>query len=167
MSLSRPITVVSNIVFIIVCIILTSVITLNYLRTSARADAEVLESGASVGGLGWLHPEEADLTVFVAISPDCRFCTLSMPFYARITAAAAQSRRRVRVVIAATAPVDTTKAYLARFGVHPASVVRLPGDIRLKGTPTLVLMSSTRTIVAGWFGRLSSRQEATLLTLLS
>jgi hypothetical protein len=154
-------------VFIIVCVVLGTVIVLNYLHTPAPADAEVLPSGAPVAGITQIHPEEVDITVLVAVSADCRFCTVSMPFYARSAAAAARSRRRVRMVIAADAPVESTKLYIGQFSVRPTGIARLPNGVHLKGTPTLLVISPAGELLAGWFGRLSPRQEEGLLRLLS
>lgn len=166
---SRRIDLISHVAFIALCTVLGTVAILNYRHAvnGSGPDAEVLSPRTPVDGLEEIRPQEADLTVFVAVSADCRFCTMSMPFYARMTETALRSRRRVKVVIAADAPVESTKLYIEQYRVHATAIIKLPSKAHLKGTPTLLVISRGGGVVAGWFGRLSSDQEAGLLKLLS
>ena len=89
-----------------------------------------------------------------------------MRFYSRLVDEAQKSQGRVTVVFGSKEPVSTTIRYLESNGLHDAVAVSAPGDVPVGGTPTLLVVGRTGSVLNGWLGRLSRRQEDTVFTLI-
>jgi len=106
-------------------------------------------------------------TLLMVISPNCKFCTKSMPFYQRLMADRSSKKYDAQVV-AFYLPVDneeSVRAYMESFGVKPDLVLPFPHEIlgRLSGTPSLVLVDSKNAVVGSWRGMLNKEGEEELL----
>lgn len=105
--------------------------------------------------------DRADLTMLMVVQSQCGFCTESMPFYRRLMTLRPQVAGRVRFVAVSLDQVKTGRAYLAEHGVEPDAVLPYPPstEIRLQGTPTILVIDRARTIVGLWTGKLEPSQE--------
>jgi hypothetical protein len=160
---------VSHWVFIATCVVLTLVALGKHVgrtppRTSAR---EAKVRGILIESAQVLAVGQYDVTILVAVSPGCSFCTASMPFYGTLLAAARTSRHRTQVVFGSRAPVPDLRAYLASSHVNPDKVIFVPVEIPLEGTPTVFVIASSGEIRDAWIGRLDAEQEKALLRLVT
>jgi hypothetical protein len=106
-------------------------------------------------------------TLLMVVSPNCRFCTKSMPFYQRLLADRSSRRYEARIV-ALYLPIDneeSVRAYMQSHGVQPDQVLPFPREVlgRLSGTPSLVLMDSANTVLGSWRGMLNKKGEEEVL----
>lgn len=105
----------------------------------------------------------AEKTLIVWVNSGCKYCTESMGFYRRLTAAP----RRAKLLVMGREAVEVITAYLEGHGVRPDAVVSVPsGRVRLYGTPTLVLVSGDGIVQSVWLGKLGLRDEDRVLRAL-
>jgi peroxiredoxin len=104
------------------------------------------------------HP----LTLLLVTASTCHFCTASTPFYQRLVSTAHDYDVKV---IGVTAEDPTlNQAYLAKHGVTVDTVVSAAGNqIVVRGTPTLILVTSSGRVLDAWHGQLDSREEQRVL----
>lgn len=119
-----------------------------------------VQPGDRVAALAELVPNGADQALLVALSPDCHYCTESMPFYSRLLretkerptpliALVSSAGERVReVAIAASAGVAFDDVVVADF---PRA--------RLVATPTVVHVDRRGKVLDVWRGQLTPDAE--------
>lgn len=89
------------------------------------------------------------------VSPDCHFCTSSIPFYRTL----ASDDRQFIFTFAGLQPVDELKAYSVENRLRLDRYISIDrADIDLKGTPTLVLVSPVGTVERVWLGEVSDQE---------
>jgi hypothetical protein len=92
----------------------------------------------------------------IHLRSDCKYCTESMPFYRRLV----QATSRLPVIAVGYEQRDVLVAYLQQHGLLADHVITLrAGSLRTGGTPTLILIDSTRTASAIWRGYLTDSEE--------
>lgn len=156
----------SHLAFIVACAVLSAVVVWQYFGAPSRREArEGVGKDTSLPAEHVLR-QRPGLTVYVEISSGCHYCTESMPFYSRLANEAQRSHGRVTVVFGSGESIATTIRYLENNGVHAPVAVSAPGDLPVKGTPTLFVIGRMGTILNGWLGRLSHRQEEIVLSFL-
>jgi hypothetical protein len=85
-----------------------------------------------------------------------------MPFYRTLSGVARANG--VKVVALSTDPAGVCEQYLSSNDVHADAVVHVsPSALRVRGTPTLVLVGSDASIRRVWTGRLPAEVEKDLL----
>jgi len=155
---------IADAAFTLACLVLVAVVVRNqYLKSEAASKARV---GAVAVGTPFpsLPVDDQGLTLVVYLSPSCRFCQESMPFYRTLSARVHQSRAtRLAYPMGAEAPMFRT--YLSTNGLDPNGAAQLPVVAGVRGTPTIVAVSAG--VVSGsWSGRLTPDQEKELLALI-
>jgi hypothetical protein len=106
-----------------------------------------------------------DRTLVLALSTNCHFCSESAPFYQNVLSRLAA--RKVRVV--AVFPQSTSEAseYLKRLNLQIPNVQQVNfRQVRVPGTPTLILLDQHSVVTNVWVGKLMSEQEAEVLSKL-
>lgn len=97
----------------------------------------------------------APRTVLVFVSSNCRYCTESMPFYRRLT-----GLRKAPIIVVGYQPADVLRAYVNSQGVFPDAVVSAtPSTLAVSGSPTVIIVDSSRRVVAVWRGLLRARES--------
>jgi hypothetical protein len=155
-------------VAVIVLAVVTSAVLVK--RFLIGGDGAVRPEGGIVAGTRLTLPgvdwAEADRTLLLALSTQCRYCTESAPFYRRLAAEAAK-RRNVRLVGVLPQRADESGAYLSRHGVALGRTVQASPDVLgVRGTPTLILVDGSGAVVKSWVGRLPEGEEADVLAHL-
>jgi hypothetical protein len=94
-----------------------------------------------------------DRTLIVALSSKCRFCVSSLPALKSLAEVADQSQGYSRVVAVFPKGDAQATAFLADAGVQiPAtSDIAFP-DLRVRGTPTFLLLDRQARVVDAWTG---------------
>lgn len=100
-------------------------------------------------------------TFFLFTSPDCAFCVNSALFHKRLLSEAAS--RSVPFFVAV--PVaDKPPEYLASTGIAPSKLLGwLDFNMRVVGTPSLVLVDSQGTVRKVWTGQVASAAQGEVL----
>jgi hypothetical protein len=109
----------------------------------------------------------ADRTLLLVVRRGCRFCDESMPFYQRLSASP-QLADRTRLVIVAPDDEGVTREELAKHDVKVHQIVRAAlGGLKVRGTPTAIMVSREGVVQRIWTGLLREREEADLLQALT
>lgn len=153
----------THVALIAVCCIAGYVLLDRHLSYSRRDSPQ----HASLVGKRVTLPENAhqpaSATVLVAFATTCHYCRESIDLYKQITERARRVRGEVRVVfMSLQTPTEVTK-YLHENGVDPEAVIRLPPDIHISGTPTILLAGSDGTVKSQFVGKLSADREKDLV----
>lgn len=105
-------------------------------------------------------------TLVLVLSADCQYCTASAPFYRRLVSKGlvAHSTRFLAVFPQA---VKESREYLAGLGVKIDELQQAPpASVGAKGTPTLILVNASGTVVQSWDGLLPPNAETEVLAYL-
>lgn len=107
---------------------------------------------------------ERQWTMVAALSPQCRFCTESMPFYSRLRSTYAS----VPLVVVGRAGPAELKAYCEANGLKALRYENVtPRDLELAATPTLLLVDPSGVVRSIWRGRLSPAAERSVEAALT
>ena len=166
MKIAKKIEVAANIALIVVCLLLGVILLKNHLlpKTTETVQAGVGPSrtpNVSSLNVDW---KQSELTLVLALSTECHFCTESSPFYRQLT----KERNSVRIVAVLPQEISESKKYLDDLGIKVDEVrqTSLPA-IGVEGTPTLILVDMGGVVKNTWHGKLSRTQESLVLSRLA
>lgn len=161
---------IANIAIIIVCVIASAVLVRNFFFQDRQpAGPPMVEKGDRLEALPAELPAGADRTLVLALSPQCGFCTQSMPFYKRLVDERNQKGSKVKVVAAVGQPdaLPTEQAALTSAGVTPDALIDLDFmAMKINGTPTVLLVDNKGKVLDVWFGKLTEGDEKKVLAKL-
>jgi thioredoxin-related protein len=164
---------VANIAIILVCAIAAFIlIRNNFFNKNQQAGGPrppEVEVGEQFDALRQVVPAGADRALVVAVSPTCHFCTESMPFYKRLIDERNQKGSNTKVI--AAVPVEEAKAEeqktMTGSGVSPDALVTLDfKEIKVPGTPTILLVDNQGKVLDVWVGKQESSGEEEILETL-
>ncbi len=123
----------------------------------AHAGPQIGVQLASPQGYDWSSRQR---TLVLALQTDCAYCEASMPFYKRL-AAVANERRATHGMISVFPNSQTdVDRLLERIGLQvPAVATTTLAALGVSGTPTLILVDSTGTVLKTWIGQLAPAGE--------
>jgi hypothetical protein len=156
-----------NLVFIVAAVILA---TLAVRQQFAGGDATGRPPGYAKGeaapALQGLDFSTQERTVVLFATTRCRYCAESMPFYQRLGEKVA-ARRGARFVVVSPEPTAALAAYLQGRQVSPSAVLSVEArSVRVRGTPTLLVVDRRGQIDEAWEGKLTPAQEEAVLSSL-
>ncbi len=162
---------VANIAIILVCAIAAFVLVRQHFfnQNAQGGRPPEIEAGDQFKELGQVVPAGTDRALVVALAPDCHFCEESMPFYKRLVEE--RNRKGSKVKVIAAVGLEEAKAEeqkkLDSAGVSPDALVVLPfDDIKLRGTPTIVLVDNQGEVHNVWIGKQPASGEEEILETL-
>jgi len=95
----------------------------------------------------------------LVLSTSCKYCTESLPFYRRLTEQNAAERKLNIVAAFSQEPPEASK-YLIKNEISVDQVVKAEAaEIRVRGTPTLILTDRNGIVLDLWAGKLSPGME--------
>jgi len=170
-TLFKRIELVTNIAIIMVALLLATFLIKNLIvdRSASRrrlaATEQALKPGMKVSlpGFDW---SMKDSHIVLVLQKGCHFCSESAPFYQQLVRGVAG---RPDLQLVATLPQSTNEArqYLNEIKVPIAEVVQANlGSIKVRGTPTLLLVDKTGMITDIWSGKLPPEKESEVLNRL-
>ncbi len=163
---------VANIAIIVVCVIAAFILIRNNFFNRPQAGGP-RPPEAAVGerfdALRQVVPTGTDRALVMAVSPTCHFCTDSMPFYKRLIDERNQRGSKTKVI--AAVPHEEAKAEerqkMASAGVNPDDVVAVDfQNIKVPGTPTVLLVDNQGKVLDVWVGKQDSSGEEKILKTL-
>ncbi|MDQ1729128.1 MAG: hypothetical protein QOD33_1253 [Pyrinomonadaceae bacterium] len=159
----------ANIAIILVAISLVVVLAKRFVFTPP-SQGQTADSAPSNIGTKISLPEvdwsKLDKNLLLVLSDSCRYCTESAPFYQRLVQERAQ-RESFRLTAVLPQPVSDGQKYLNGLGVSIDEIKQLPpAAIRIRGTPTLLLINRAGVVTDEWLGKLSPEKEAEVLSRL-
>ena len=140
-----------------------------YLRTPAATNQHTPVSNQvgkkiSLQGIDWSKSEQ---TLLMFLNTQCGYCKQSEPFYRRLTNGGID-HQKVRLIAVFPQRLETSKEYLDCVGIA-VDDIRQPvsSDLKVKGTPTLVLVNADGIATNEWVGFLSHLEEVDIMSRLS
>jgi len=159
----------ANIAIILVAISLVVVLAKRFIFSGSNHNQSPDTTQSNVGtrvSLPDVDWSKSNKNLLLVLSESCKYCTESAPFYQRLV----QERTRrdtFRLIAVLPQPVTDGRKYLNGLGVSIDDVQQLPpGAIRIKGTPTLLLINSAGVVTDEWVGKLPSEKEAEVTSRL-
>ena len=105
-------------------------------------------------------------TLVLVVRKGCRFCDESMPFYKQLGDDAAIAKTS-RLVIAAPDDEVVSREELAKQAVRVDQVVKVKGgELKVRGTPTAILVDRGGTVRQVLIGRLDETKQRDLVAVL-
>jgi hypothetical protein len=103
--------------------------------------------------------------VVLVLQVGCRFCDESASFYRELLPRAAE--KNVRVVAVMPNELGEARDYLQAKEISIPTIEKLEiSQLRIRGTPTILLLDKTGTVKNAWEGKLSHLQEKDVLKSL-
>jgi hypothetical protein len=148
----------ANIVVIALAVVVGSVFLKDRLSTPASEPVAVKAGDklATLDGWDWAAHDQ---TLVLGLRKGCHFCEDSAPFYQRLMA---QQQGRSNSTIVAVFPdaADAVKEVVQSEGLRVHALAGVPLErLKISGTPTLLLVDRSGTVLNAWIGVLSPRQE--------
>ena len=159
----------ANIAIVVVAILLSVVLVKRFVLNSdepARPPAaNQLAAGerVSLDGVDW---QKSGHTLLLVLQKGCRYCTESAPFYQRLIQETA-NRSDVKLIALLPQTVTEGKQYLDEIGVGITDIRQVePSQVKVGGTPTLILVDQNGVAVDVWKGKLPPDAEDRVLSKL-
>jgi thiol-disulfide isomerase/thioredoxin len=153
------------VVAIVVCVVLVKRFVINSEETNNANEFKEISAGEKISlpDLDWT---KSDKTLLVVIEKGCHFCSDSAAFYQRIAQETA-SRKNVKLVAVFPHGVDEGREYLKSLGVPITELRQAPlNALKVKGTPTLILVNNAGMVTDTWLGQLSPDKESEVFSRL-
>jgi hypothetical protein len=101
-----------------------------------------------------------DQTLVLGLRKGCHFCEDSAPFYQKLLAQQQPGESSPAIVAVFPDTPEEVKGVVASEGLAVQTLAGVPSDkLKISGTPTLLLVDRTGTVLTAWNGMLSPRQE--------
>jgi thioredoxin-related protein len=159
----------ANIAIILVAIALVAVLAKRYVFTGPNPNQAPEQVQSNVGtkvsqiDVDW---SKSDKNLVLMLSTSCHFCTESAPFYKRLVEQRTQ-QDTFHLTAVLPQPVTEAQSYLNGLGVNIAEIKQLsPAALRIRGTPTLLLVNSAGVVTEEWLGKLPPDKENEVLSRL-
>ena len=159
----------ANIAIILVAISLVVVLAKRFVFTGPAPNTTAESSQPNIGAklsLPDVDWSKSNKNLILVLSDSCKYCSESAPFYQHLVQERAQ-RATFRLTAVFPQPVSDGQKYLNGLGVAIDDIKQLsPGTIRIKGTPTLLLVNNAGIVTDEWLGKLPPEKEAEVLSRL-
>lgn len=168
-QLYKRLELVANIAIIVVAIALVAVLVKRFVFNkdqNASTDQAVpsnLGNKLSQLDVDW---SKSDRNLVLMLSNTCHYCSESAPFYKRLVQERT-NRNTFRLTAVLPQTVAEGRTYLNGLGVDIDEIKQLsPAAIRIRGTPTLLLVNSAGVVTGEWLGKLPPEKENEILSRL-
>jgi thioredoxin-related protein len=165
-TLPKKVELLANIAIIVVAILLGVVLVNRFILSRSPQPNAVQEVQLRPGmklsfpDVAW---EKSRKTLLLVLSTTCKYCNESAPFYQQL-ATRKGSRDDIRIVAVLPQKPDEARKYLGDHGITVDQIRQsAPGAVYVKGTPTLIMVDSTGSIIESWMGKLPPEKEAEVL----
>jgi AhpC/TSA family len=158
-KMKTKIEAIANTAVIIVAVVVGSVFLKD--RFSAPPPESVdVKAGDKLPNLDGWNWAAHDQTLVLFLRKGCHFCEDSVPFYQRLIAQQQEAGSNAPILAVFPDSADTVKEVVQseRLLLHVLAGVPLE-RVKVSGTPTVLLVDRTGTVLNAWIGMLSPRQE--------
>ncbi len=162
--------IAANITIILACVI-AGVVLIHHEFFPPRPEPlpGTVAAGERLDVLRTAVPAGAQKALVLAVAPNCHFCNDSMAFYKQLVDKRNSSGSPVKVVaaVASSDAKDAEASKMTASGVTPDAVVQLDfRQIKVAGTPTVLLVDRQGKVLSVWMGKLDERGEKEVLQAL-
>ena len=165
-NIAKKIEVGANVAIIVLALLLGTLLVRRYLLPQTPNPGPVANARIrpgtklSVPGADWTRNER---TLLMVLSTTCHFCTDSAPFYQRL----ARGHGATHLVAVMPQPIGEAQNYLSEHGISVDEIRQAdPEAIGVRGTPTLILLDGTSSVLETWDGKLPPEKESEILARL-
>jgi len=165
----KRVEVVANIAIILVAISLVAVLTKRFVFTARNQNQPTNNIPSTVGAklsqvdIDW---SKSTKNLLLILSTSCHYCTESAPFYKRLVQERTQ-RGTFNLTAVLPQSVSEGQTYLNGLGVNINDIKQMsPGAIRIRGTPTILLVDGAGVVTEEWLGKLPPEKEDEVLSQL-
>ncbi len=166
--MKRALDTAANVAIILLCAVGLAVLIRGHWH--AETGPPVAEVGETLDAVRPLLDSGVAKTLFVALSPDCRYCTESLPFYERLGAIVTRNDMSVRLIGVVHEEADRAlqARLMAQHGVvfDDLVVASFPETLEVQATPTLVLVDARAEVLGVWEGRLAKEAQTEVVRAL-
>jgi peroxiredoxin len=149
----------ANLAIVAVCVAVGTQVVITGVRSA--------QSAPSAPTLTPIDFARADQTLLLVVRDGCQFCENNMAFYRDLASALKGNETAVQLVAVTPTAPQTTHAYLGRYGVEIPLVSQSTFDqLKISGTPTLILTNRDGIVSNVWVGQLSDSRQAEVLRAL-
>jgi hypothetical protein len=160
--MGKKLEIAANVGIVLVAVLLGYVLLDRYVFHKAPAVRPSIAVGETISltGVDW---QRNGRTLLLVLQKGCHYCTESAPFYQKLARQAEQSGK-VHLIAVLPQPRKEADEYLGGIGLAIVDVreARL-GAIKVRGTPTLLLVSNTGVVQKAWIGKLPADRESEVL----
>lgn len=136
-------------------------------RSAAQSMSPIYKPGEQVSTLPGVDYSIAPATLLMIVKSDCGYCDASMPFYRRIVARRTEQKSTLRLIVGAPATDAGFDGYLGANGLSVDQTLMLnQGSLKVRATPTLLLVDSAGRVKNIWEGQLPETQERAVMDAL-
>jgi hypothetical protein len=163
-SWQKRIEVATNVAILCAFLMVAALATKRFFERPVDASGRGPRIGTAISlpGVDW---GKSNLSLVMALSTGCHFCSESSEFYRRLVPSAAN--RGVRVLAVLPQPLVESRGYLEKLGVPVTEVVESPlAVLDVPGTPTLIVLDRQGRIKKAWAGKLDPEREKQVLASL-
>jgi len=165
--MKAKIEVVANITVVLLAVVIGSIFVRDrFFSPAIRAnEVKVGDRLTHLDGWDW---SAHDRTLLLVLRKGCHFCEDSAPFYQRLTTKQQQEGSDTALVAVFPDTKDAVKELMKSEGldVRGLAGVSLEG-LKVSGTPTLLLVDKSGTVLSAWIGVLSPRQELEVMKAMA
>ncbi|HEY6349213.1 MAG TPA: hypothetical protein VI636_07370 [Candidatus Angelobacter sp.] len=157
---AKKIEMVANIAIIIAAIAVVLIFVRNYMQKSGLPPTIATGTKLALQNVNWQSSEK---NLVLAVSTTCHFCTESAGFYRQLVSQCKQ--QHVHTIAVLPQAIPEAESYLKNEGVTVDEVrqAALP-DLKINGTPTLLLVDSGGIVRSVWEGKLPDDQEKDVIS---
>jgi hypothetical protein len=156
-AMRAKIEVVANVVVILLAVMIGSV----YLRDRFSApgpESNEVKAGDRLPRLDGWDWGAHDRSLVLVLKKGCHFCEDSAPFYQRLAAKQQEDRSNTAIVAILPDAADTVNEVVQLEGLGVRALPGVPLEtLKVSGTPSLLLVDRSGTVLNTWIGMLSPR----------
>jgi hypothetical protein len=170
--------VATNAAVLLVAVLILSAFALSYFsgrnsgRTAtdgpSRTVTEGLQRGQQIPSIGGIDYSSSPRTLLIAMNTQCGHCTASIPFYNQLAELKWNGKPPLHIVTAFPNPSENVRQYLEQHQLKLESRNSVDlGQLKIPGTPTMILVDANGHIVDFWVGELSPETQKKVVQSLT
>lgn len=151
--------VVANVVVIVLAVVIGSVFLRD--RFSSRGpEPNEIKAGDRLPRLDGWDWSAHERTLVLVLKKGCHFCEDSAPFYQRLAANHRPEGADAAIVAVFPDAADAVNEVVQSEGLGMHALAGVPLErLKVSGTPSLLLVDRSGTVLNAWIGMLSPKQE--------
>ena len=168
----------ANVSIVVLCLCVCGDLAYRYLlRPTERLQATAVQPpppriqeykpGDRVDGLPSVDFQKSPRTLLLVVRSGCHYCRDSMPFYRILASTSRAQLKGLRLIGVCTEGKEACTRFLRDENVELDDTVAVrPGVLRVRGTPTLVLVDASAKVIRMWTGQLQEDKQREVLGIL-
>ena len=155
---------VLNIAIVLVALVLSGLLVKNFFFQPHTPNYQLTTNAKlHISGIDWA---DADQTVLLALSKECKYCSGTAEFYRRLAAGIA-TQTNMRLVAVFSEKDSEAEAYLKRLEVPIRELRHVSfASLGIKSVPTLAIVDRNGVVSYMWVGKLPPLQEKGFMSKL-